>query len=144
MIRNSIWALLISVLPPVMAQNRTDSGEILKRLERLEQQNREIMEEIRALRQQLAPAAAASTAEGDAAPLEERVAVQERRTADLDQSKVGAEHRLPVQLTGTVLFNAFSNGSYGGGQLNPVVAAPSAGKRVNAATDSLSPLATAL
>src|SRR5438270_3669866 len=110
-----------------MAQNRTDSGEILKRLERLEQQNREIMEEIRALRQQLAPAAAASTAEGDAAPLEERVAVQERRTADLDQSKVGAEHRLPVQLTGTVLFNAFSNGSYGGGQLNPVVAAPSAG-----------------
>jgi hypothetical protein len=121
--------LLLVTVPPVLAQDRTDSGEILKRLERLEEQNRQIMEEIRALRQQLA--APATTAEGEepaAAPLEERVAVQERRTADLDESKVGAEHKLPVQLTGTILFNAFSNGRYSGGQLNPVVAAPVAGQ----------------
>jgi hypothetical protein len=111
-----------------MAQERTDSVEILKRLERLEEQNRQIMEEIRALRQQLAAPATAVETEPAAAPLEERVAVQERRTADLDESKVGAEHKLPVQLTGTVLFNAFSNGRYSNGQLNPVVAAPVAGQ----------------
>ena len=129
MIRNSIWALLLGVLPAVMAQERTDSGEILKRLERLEEQNRQIMDEIRALRQQLTPPTTPAAAETAAPPLEERVAVQERRTADLDESKVGAEHKLPVQLTGTILFNAFSNGGYGGGQLNPVAAAPSRSSR---------------
>jgi hypothetical protein len=128
LIRNSIWALLLVVIPTVMAQDRTDSGEILKRLARLEEQNRQIMEEIKALREQLSTPASTPETETAAAPLEERVAVQERRTADLDESKVGTEHRLPVQLTGTVLFNAFSNGQYGGNQLNPVVAAPVAGQ----------------
>ena len=46
MIRNSIWALLLVIIPTVMAQEPTDSGEILKRLDRLEEQNRQIMEEI--------------------------------------------------------------------------------------------------
>ena len=126
--RNSIWALLLVIIPTVMAQEPTDSGEILKRLDRLEEQNRQIMEEIKALREQLAASATTAETEPAAAPLEERVAVQERRTADLDESKVGAEHKLPVQLTGTVLFNAFSNGRYSGGQLDPVVAAPVAGQ----------------
>jgi hypothetical protein len=120
--------LLLVIIPTVMAQDRTDSGEILKRLERLEEQNRQIMEEIKALREQLAAPPTTPETEPAAAPLEERVAVQERRTADLDESKVAAEHKLPVQLTGTVLFNAFSNGRYSGGQLNPVVAAPQAGQ----------------
>ena len=92
---------------------------MIDRLDRLEAQNRELMDEIRALRQQLAesqpapaPASAAQTAEAEAPPqpLKERVDVNERRIADLDQTKVSSEHRLPVTLTGMLLFNAFLNG----------------------------------
>ncbi|NWF85591.1 MAG: hypothetical protein HXY18_17385, partial [Bryobacteraceae bacterium] len=46
---------------------------------------------------------------------------------DLAQTKVAADHKFPVQLTGTLLFNTFWNGSYSGDQLNPVAAALTAG-----------------
>ncbi len=125
MVRSSIWAFLLAV-PSLLAQQQPDASEILKRLETLEEQNRQIMKEIRALRQQLAGPVAAAPQES-APKLEERMEVQERRTADLDESKVGTENKLPVQLTGAVLFNAFHNGPYSADQLNPVVAPPAAG-----------------
>ena len=40
-----------------------------------------------------------------------------------EETKVGAEHRLPVTLTGTVLFNTFFNGHYNGGSQYPTAAA---------------------
>jgi hypothetical protein len=120
---SKLWASLLLMASATFAQERSPVSEILKRLDRLEEQNRQLLEEIRSLRQQLAaPAIAAAQPEPAAAPVEERIAVQERRTAELDESKIGAEHRLPVTLTGEILFNAFRNGSYNGGQMNPVVA----------------------
>ena len=59
------------------------------------------------------------------APIEERVAVQEQRTEELSQTKVEAAQRLPVTLTGMVLFNAFLNSGANGGAQDPLVAAPS-------------------
>ncbi len=126
------WAALIAIAATAAAQDRPESLEILKRLDRLEQQNRELMEEVRELRKELAankPAATLEKTQVESAepPLSERVAVTERRIDELDQTKVGAEHRLPVSLTGTVLFNGFLNGRHSGEQMNPVVASVSSG-----------------
>jgi hypothetical protein len=133
--RNKLWASLFLIVSPAFAQDRPQVSEILKRLDRLEEQNRQLMEEIRSLRQLLAAATTeAAQPEPAVAPVEERVAVQERRTAELDESKVGAEHRLSVTLTGTVLFNAFRNGRYSGDQMNPVAAALAAGSSTGGGT----------
>ena len=112
------------------AQQPPELKAVIDRLDRLEAQNRELMAEIRALRQQLpvnqpesAPAAAPQAAEAETPPqsLNERVDVNERRLADLDQTKISSEHRLPVTLTGMLLFNTFLNGKASGGADNPTL-----------------------
>jgi hypothetical protein len=129
--------LLLLFLPVVLlfsqeqkAQENVDSREtmqrIQQRLDSLEQQNRELMQELRELKKDLqaargapsvAPAAApppepAKTAAAEPAntpPLEDRVAVNEARTAEQAQSKVEASQKFPISINGMLLFNAFSN-----------------------------------
>ena len=111
-----------------------DLQQILQRLDRLEEQNRELMTEVRALREQLAAAPAAS-AESPAAPqaaqaqpdLADQVQVQQARTAQLDQEKIGTEHKLPLTLTGMLLENTYWTGKGGGGLANPTIAAANPG-----------------
>jgi hypothetical protein len=128
------------------AQTPPDLQAILERLDRLEAQNQELMKEIRALREQLAgattgvttaaaPAAAAqppaqSDAQGAtgtpteaAATVAEKVAVQQQQIAQLDQEKVSTDHRLPLSITGMVLFNGYWTGQGAGGAANPTTAA---------------------
>ena len=101
--------------------NRDLMARILERLEVLEQQNRSLLSEIQALREQVSkasppltvnvqPAEPAETAAE--APATERLVVAEQEIRDLSQTKVESDHRSPVQLTGMVLFNAFRNGRY--------------------------------
>jgi hypothetical protein len=124
------------------AQQPAELSTVIDRLDRLEAQNRELMAEIRALRLQLAasqpapPEIVPQTAETEALPqpLAERVEVTERRIADLDQSKISSEHRLPVSLTGMLLFNTFLNGKGASGADNPVVAPPNGGQASGGAT----------
>jgi hypothetical protein len=124
------------------AQQPAELNAVIDRLDRLEAQNRELMAEIRALRLQLAasqpapPEIVPQTAETEAPPqpLAERVEVTERRIADLDQSKISSEHRLPVSLTGMLLFNTFLNGKGSGGVDNPVVVPPNGGQASGGAT----------
>jgi len=139
------------------AQQNSDLQKILERLERLEQENRNLAAEVHSLRDEMAaahsaspPVSATSSSEGsppavsatpgtsEAPPLEERVAQQEQRVADLSQAKVEASQRLPVSLTGMVLFNAFMNGTYSGGQQYPTSASPAAGHTNAGATLSQS------
>ena len=126
------------LLPAALcAQSRPDMQQILERLQKLEDQNREMMAEIHALREALAGAPTAPQAAQVPPPsgpeptpdthLDERVAVNEQRIKDQDQSKVEAEHKLPIRLSGMLLFNAFTNGRNGGGQEYPVVAAATPG-----------------
>ena len=138
MASNCRHVMLLLVPALLAAQERTDLQQILDRLERLEQENRNLASEVRALRDELAasrstaPTAAPQPAEQaknqppeaaqPAAPLEERVAVQERRIEEQAQTKVEASQRLPITLTGMVLFNAFLNGRANGGAQNPTVA----------------------
>ena len=138
-IKDRHYGLLLTlcvVIPRVLAaQDQTGMQQILQRLDRLEQENRTLSAEVSALRSELAAARGSSpaaplastqdpTADEQAVPvpLEERVAVEEQRTADQAQAKVEAAHRLPITLTGMVLFNAFMNGRASGGQQDPVAA----------------------
>jgi hypothetical protein len=119
------------------AQQPPELKDVVDRLDRLEAQNRDLMAEIRALRQQLAagqptpaPEAAPQSAEAETPPqpIADRVDIAERRIADLDQFKVSSEHRLPVTLTGMLLFNTFLNGKGSGGADNPTVLPPAGGQ----------------
>ncbi|HEY6340246.1 MAG TPA: hypothetical protein VIY49_02035 [Bryobacteraceae bacterium] len=58
-----------------------------------------------------------------AATVAENVAVQQHQIAQLDQEKVSTDHRLPLSLTGMVLFNGYWTGSGAGGAANPTIAA---------------------
>lgn len=101
----------------VYAQTSPDVQKVLERLDRLEKQNEELRAEIQQLRAELQkPAAAEQPA------LTERMDVQEARTDELAQTKLEASHKMPVLLTGMLLFNAFHNGGYGGGLQDPVTA----------------------
>jgi hypothetical protein len=135
------------------AQPSPDMQQVLDRLDRLETQNRELMTEIHALRLQLEPAKAVaenpaasqpspavapapSSAQGETTatqptPLDERVDVLAQRQAQQDQEKISSDHRLPVTLTGMLLFNSFWNGRGAGDSNNPTIA-PEAGGPVDA------------
>jgi hypothetical protein len=129
--------LFLTLIPVVMvAQSRdpVDMERILQRLDVLEQQNRELMSEIRSLREQIAAAAApAAPSPPLAPPVAERVDVAEQRIHDLAQDRIESEHHSAVQLTGMVLFNSYMNGKYGGGEY-PTTAAPEGAVRSSGAT----------
>jgi hypothetical protein len=116
--------------------NRDQVVQILQRLDALEQQNRELLSEVHALRELVAgkatsavpPEVAATTA-----PTEERLAVDEQQIRDLAQSRVESEHRDAVQLTGMLLFNGFYNGRYSGSEY-PTTAALDSGPSTDGAT----------
>jgi hypothetical protein len=143
-------ALLIgwAAAPSVTAQASDQSAAILERLDRLEKQNRELQNEVRSLRDLLAQSQKAEVKppstqekqepeqEPDAQPevANERGQVNEHRIEELAQTKVEASQRFPIRLTGTLLFNAFSNGAYNGGFQDPTAASLAAGPRNSGGT----------
>lgn len=106
------------------AQQSPEMQQVLQRLDRLEEQNRELLNEIQALRQQLTakPATAEPAALEAAATPAEQVEVNATRIAQLDQEKISSDHRLPVSLTGMLLFNSFWTGHGAAGADNPTIA----------------------
>jgi len=134
---------LLFAAPGIRAQENSDLQQILQRLDRLEQENHKLADEVHALRTELA--AAKGAAPGQAAqaqppvgppeaPLEERIQVAEQRAADLSQEKVEASQRFPISLTGMVLFNAFLNGKNAAGDENPTTASATSGPTTDGAT----------
>jgi hypothetical protein len=123
--RRLVYAAPACLLCAAALQAQAPAGlqQVLERLDRLEQQNRALAEEVHALRQQLA--AARST---EPAPLAERVAVQEARTEELAETKVEASERFPIRITGMALFNTFLNSKSASGGEYPTYAS-SAGAR---------------
>ena len=123
----------------LLAQDSTDLKRILDRLDVLEAQNRELLQEVKALQQQVASAKTATPETppaGGASPSElaDRVGIQEQRTAELDQTKVATDHKLPLSITGMVLANAFWSGKGSGGQDNPTVASPNVSQSAGGGT----------
>jgi len=107
-------------------QPAPDLKPILDRLDRLEAENRQLREQVRELREQIAVAPAAK--------LEERVEIGETRTAELAQVKVEASQRFPVRLTGMALVNTFYNSKQNGGNDNPSLASLADGGAAGGAT----------
>jgi hypothetical protein len=131
---------LLLATPGIRAQEKTELQQILQRLDRLEEENHKLADEVHALRTELAAAKGAPEGQPEqgqpaqAAPVDERVAVAEQRVADLSQEKVEASQRFPISLTGMVLFNAFLNGKNAAGDQNPASASATSGPTTNGAT----------
>ncbi len=131
--------VILALIRPAVAQ--TDSGaavaakgemqQILDRLDQLEAQNRTLLAKIEELSAELQASRSseqpASTAVQTTAPAasdtSERLAAQESRTAELQQTKVEASQKFPIRLTGMALFNAYRDSSNSGGAAFPIVAA---------------------
>jgi len=133
----SRFPLLLMLLLPVLLAGQTapEMQQVLNRLDRLEDENAKLIAEIRALRESLAGARIVSSASAAEAavpqsaaapsatqPVDERLSVQETRVNELSRTSVQATQRLPVSLSGMVLFNAYLNGSSNGGSQNPLIA----------------------
>src|ERR1700736_5478977 len=104
---------IMCLLPAYLsAQEASDVQKILDRIDRLEQENRNLAAEVHSLREELLASRPnpAPANPPPAPPLEERVDVQERRIEEQAQTKVEASQRYPITLTGMVLFNGFLNG----------------------------------
>jgi hypothetical protein len=131
-------AVLAALLPGVMAaQERAEFQQILERLDRLEKQNRELLDQVSALRQELSAARGIPQTGAPPPPvaeLQERSAVQQQQIQDLAQSKVEAAQRFPIRITGMALFNAYLNSANNGGAQNPTVAAQTPGVERGGAT----------
>lgn len=132
-----LWPLALA------AQTSPELSEILKRLDRLEQENRDLARQVQDLKAQLAANAERSGAPGQqpAAPAaeqsaaapnpppenaQERLDIQQRRIEELAQSKVEASQKFPIRLAGMALFNSFLDSRGNGGVDYPTVAAPAA------------------
>jgi hypothetical protein len=130
-----IFTLLLAP-PGIRAQEKTDLQQILDRLDRLEEENHKLADEVHALRTELAAARGQPEEKQPAAapPIDERVQVAEQRVTDLSQEKVEASQRFPISLTGMVLFNAFLNGKNAAGDENPTSASATSGPNTDGAT----------
>ena len=116
--RTSLACMALCLAPVTLyAQTAPDLSKILERLDRLEQENRALSEQVRALQAQLGTAAPPPT-------VEERLDIQEQRIEDQAQTKVEASQKFPIRLAGMALFNAFSNSKQSGGVDYPTIAAP--------------------
>jgi hypothetical protein len=141
---------LLLASPGIRAQEKPDLQQgalqqILQRLDRLEEENHKLTDEVHALRTELAAGrgqpgeaqtaqAPATTPPPPEAPLEERVQVAEQRVSDLSQEKVEASERFPISLAGMVLFNAFLNGKNAAGDQDPTTVSAASGSTTNGAT----------
>jgi hypothetical protein len=127
----------------ILAQSTAPPGseikEVLDRLPRLEESNRELVIEVKALRSELAAArgtapgspdtanAVASVPAHAASTDADQVDVNKARIDELAQTKVDTSQKLPLRVTGMLLFNAYANGRDNGGSENPVIASGTPG-----------------
>ena len=131
--------LLAGLLPAlVMAQNPDGYQQILERLDRLEKQNQELLQQVTALRQELAASRGTPAPSAEAPPaitqLQEQSAMHDQQIQDLAQTKVEASQHYPIRVTGMALFNAFLNGAANGGSDYPTLASLTAGTDHGGAT----------
>ena len=119
-------------IAPAWPQSSPELQQVLERLDRLERQNQGLTAEVRELRERLAAREGSPAEAGapNAATVEERLEVQETRTAEQAETKVETAHRMPLRITGMALFNSYYNTNGAGGEYPTTAVAggsPSAG-----------------
>jgi hypothetical protein len=133
---------LVSISRLGVSQSIDKKDEILERLDRLERQNRELLEQIKLLRQELSAEskitqptpATVQQSDGEEiadTSIPDRVEVVEHRVEEQAQTKVESSQKFPIQLTGMALFNAFHNGPYSGTAQYPFVAGLERGRALS-------------
>jgi len=131
-------ALMLGLSMAAYGQGTPPVQEILDRLDRLEKDNQALLEEVRALRQEVSglrtPAPGAAQSQTQAQNSDERQAVEENRIDELAQTKVEAAQKFPLRLTGMLLFNASVNGAFNGNMENPLVASAATGDVIGGGT----------
>jgi hypothetical protein len=134
-------AVILAFILPALAwgQGPAEYQQILERLDRLEKQNRELLEQVATLRKELAATRAAPEAdEGSTAAavarLEEKVAVQQQQMQDQAHTRVESAQHFPIRITGMALFNSYLNGRYNGTNQYPSVASATPGTDRGSAT----------
>jgi hypothetical protein len=135
------WVTVAAAQAP--PENSTALQQILERIDRLEQQNRQLADEVHELRKELAlaregpastPATAVPSDGVPAATVAERLDVQERRLEEQAQTKVESSQHLPVRITGMALFNAYLNSRSSDGMVVPIMASASGSALTGGAT----------
>jgi uncharacterized protein (UPF0335 family) len=106
--------LLVAAAFPAQGQTNPELKQILERLDRLERENETLRQEVQTLRSEIHPA------EGPG--VDERLVVQESRSAEQAQTKVESSQRFPIRLTGMALVNTFINSKQNGGVDDPTIA----------------------
>ena len=109
-------------------QNVKEVQAILDRLDQLEKDNQALLQEVRALRQEVSGLHAPEPATTPSQTADERQAVEENRIDELAQTKVEASQKFPIRIAGMALFNASVNGRFNGNAENPLVASPTPGE----------------
>ncbi|MGA2882531.1 MAG: hypothetical protein ABSG13_26555 [Bryobacteraceae bacterium] len=139
-----VAALMLGTTLAGYGQSAPQVQQILDRLDQLEKDNQALLEEVRALRQQVSglhapsPDATQSQAQAqnqaqaenndDRQAVQESRAVEESRMDELAQTKVEASQKFPIRITGMALFNASVNGRFNGDAENPLVASSTPGE----------------
>jgi hypothetical protein len=134
MIRLFIGVLVVMSGTMLQAQSTPEMREILDRLQKIEQTNRELANEVRSLRSELATVKGTATAEPVSEPVSEEVSVNKARIDELAQAKVESSEKMPLRVTGMALFNAYANSRYNGGTDNAVVASLTPGDATQGGT----------
>ncbi len=132
-LRYPIFATLLLCAGAARAQSSPELREVLDRLQKLEDANRELVQEVHALRQQLT-ARDTNPATPAAAEPAEQIAVDKARVDELAQTKVESSQKMPLRITGMVLFNAYANGRFNGGTENTTVASLTQGDATGGGT----------
>jgi hypothetical protein len=101
---------------------------ILDRLDQLEKDNQALLQEVRALRQEVSSLHAPEPGAAPSQTADERQAVAENRIDELAQTKVESSQKFPIRITGMALFNASVNGRFNGNMENPLVASSTPGE----------------
>jgi len=109
------------------AQSPAEWESVLKRLDRLEEENRQLRGELSGLRNQISAVHALAQAE-------ERLDVTERQIREHAQTKVEASQRFPIRVTGMALFNVFLNSRFSGSSDNPALASRAMGNATGGAS----------
>ena len=131
--------LVLALFPFCLcAQTSTQWSAVLDRLDKLEQENRALTEQVRDLQSQLAalkgagaaPATAPSSTPAapgaaPAASVEEQLQLEQQRIAEQAQTKVEASQKFPIRIAGMLLFNSFLDSHQSGGTEYPTVAVAS-------------------
>jgi cell division protein FtsB len=123
-----LGAALLGMSAVAQAQTPPQVEQILNRLDQLEKDNQALLEEVRALRQEISGLRTQPAQAGAEQAAGEKQAVDENRIDELAQTKVEASEKFPIRITGMALFNASINGRDNGNMENPLVASSTPGQ----------------